>query len=339
MATPEENDAAWKLSTWAASIDWTGTEPNTREWLLGLRERIERVQAVFTPSGKSMTTEGHKVLDESPAARERDDAFPREDVPFTRVTSFGGERGFGSFGDPAVLELAGRGCTSDVMLHELTSGRVVPHPMSEDAPLLRRDEPFAFSGPETEGVGVEVPMPEDAPLMRASRGESFDEHALAVADVLGLHPDEPLATPEGARDVVKLFPGTVPLRRRSPEERRTRFWELFDRDLEADLTRVRATARRLLDNGIMLELLTIDEDLKKAREMPIDMVLFCPVCGLQHVDAPEPAKGWENPPHRSHLCHGCSHVWRPAGVPTNGVLDIALGERDTRPPVRRGGGR
>src|SRR5574340_600312 len=25
-------------------------------------------------------------------------------------------------------------------------------------------------------------------------------------------------------------------------------------------------------------------------------------------------KGWDNPPHRSHLCHGCGHIWRPADV-------------------------
>lgn len=67
---------------------------------------------------------------------------------------------------------------------------------------------------------------------------------------------------------------------------------------------------------------------------PIDMVLHCPSCGLQHVDAPAlsppadlpalsasgtPSAVWDNPPHRSHLCHGCGHVWRPADVPTNGV--------------------
>lgn len=70
--------------------------------------------------------------------------------------------------------------------------------------------------------------------------------------------------------------------------------------------------------------------------MPIDMVLHCPVCRLQHIDRPEgnflpghtaeendvalAAMGyWTNPPHRSHLCHGCGHIWRPADVPTNGV--------------------
>lgn len=72
------------------------------------------------------------------------------------------------------------------------------------------------------------------------------------------------------------------------------------------------------------------------------MILHCPACGVQHVDAPEappPGTGraqfemtggrsalWTNPPHRSHLCRpedgGCGHIWRPADVPTNGVLCI-----------------
>lgn len=67
---------------------------------------------------------------------------------------------------------------------------------------------------------------------------------------------------------------------------------------------------------------------------PIDMVLHCRKCGLQHIDAPEdevdmqcntnsvPGVMWANPPHRSHLCHGCGHIWRPADVPTNGVKEI-----------------
>lgn len=59
---------------------------------------------------------------------------------------------------------------------------------------------------------------------------------------------------------------------------------------------------------------------------PVPMLLFCPACGLQHIDAPEPAregeKAWNNPPHRSHKCHACAAVWRPADVPTVGVARI-----------------
>jgi hypothetical protein len=64
---------------------------------------------------------------------------------------------------------------------------------------------------------------------------------------------------------------------------------------------------------------------------PIDMMLFCPKCGLQHIDAPdERTPDWTNPPHRSHLCHGCGCIWRPADVPTNGVAAIQTrGSKDT----------
>lgn len=75
--------------------------------------------------------------------------------------------------------------------------------------------------------------------------------------------------------------------------------------------------------------------------VPVDMVLHCPKCGLQHIDAPDqpltvleatlranplsmPAPTrWTNPPHRSHLCKSCGHIWRPADVPTNGVAAVA----------------
>ena len=90
---------------------------------------------------------------------------------------------------------------------------------------------------------------------------------------------------------------------------------------------------------------------------PIDMVLFCPACGMQHIDAPEEVPGmpiyksaptpnmphrmeqvgtytgqgeWKNPPHRSHLCHDCGHIWRPADVPTNGVKAVkTVGKADS----------
>lgn len=55
---------------------------------------------------------------------------------------------------------------------------------------------------------------------------------------------------------------------------------------------------------------------------PIDMVLFCPECGAQHIDAPDPKTDWTNPPHRSHRCHDCGTIWRPADIATNGVAHI-----------------
>ncbi|WP_322083962.1 DUF551 domain-containing protein [Burkholderia sp. BCC1972] len=73
---------------------------------------------------------------------------------------------------------------------------------------------------------------------------------------------------------------------------------------------------------------------------PLDMQLFCPKCGVQHIDHAEPAvehehgavefDAWDNPPHRSHLCHTCGTIWRPADVPTNGVAAIETrGKADT----------
>lgn len=61
------------------------------------------------------------------------------------------------------------------------------------------------------------------------------------------------------------------------------------------------------------------------------MLLFCPMCGVKHVDAPdERTPDWTNPPHKSHLCHGCGCIWRPADVPTEGVEAIAtVGKSDT----------
>lgn len=78
---------------------------------------------------------------------------------------------------------------------------------------------------------------------------------------------------------------------------------------------------------------------------PIDMVLFCPACGMQHIDAPEGnsmpdydprykwAPPWTNPPHRSHLCHGCGHIWRPADVPTNGVAATKTRGQNDSPTI------
>lgn len=59
----------------------------------------------------------------------------------------------------------------------------------------------------------------------------------------------------------------------------------------------------------------------EARE-PVPMLLFCPACGVQHVDRPDPDRDWTNPPHRSHLCANCGCIWRPADVATTGVERI-----------------
>lgn len=76
---------------------------------------------------------------------------------------------------------------------------------------------------------------------------------------------------------------------------------------------------------------------------PIDMILHCPRCHVQHIDKDEGAgmlaedvatygEPWRNPPHRSHLCASCGCIWRPADVATNGVTEIKTrGERDNWP--------
>ena len=63
-------------------------------------------------------------------------------------------------------------------------------------------------------------------------------------------------------------------------------------------------------------------------EKPIDMLIFCPNCGLQHIDAPNESTGWDNPPHKSHMCLHCGRIWRHADVPTNGVAKIKTMGKD-----------
>lgn len=46
---------------------------------------------------------------------------------------------------------------------------------------------------------------------------------------------------------------------------------------------------------------------------PIDMILFCPSCGKQHIDRAD-AK-----PHSTHKCGRCGHWWEPLEQYTNGA--------------------
>lgn len=68
---------------------------------------------------------------------------------------------------------------------------------------------------------------------------------------------------------------------------------------------------------------------------PVDIVLYCPKCATQHLDAPEADPpgaairrrgAWTNPPHRTHLCAACGHLWRPSDTPTNGVQATQSGK-------------
>lgn len=77
---------------------------------------------------------------------------------------------------------------------------------------------------------------------------------------------------------------------------------------------LRTFERHLRDRGLCIR------PISEPAPGVVNMILHCPKCGLQHVDAPDGE--WTNPPHRSHLCHGCGCIWRPADVPTNGVKQI-----------------
>jgi len=119
----------------------------------------------------------------------------------------------------------------------------------------------------------------------------------------------------------------------------------------------------LIDAAARLDRLSMPLDFARSNtrageRAPIDMLLFCPKCGVQHIDrAEEPRRlpngnvahgcemcdgedqctcpgraprWWTNPPHRSHLCHACGCIWRPADIATNGVAAIATkGGADT----------
>lgn len=92
-----------------------------------------------------------------------------------------------------------------------------------------------------------------------------------------------------------------------------------------------------------LDVATVCAALRRAME-PVPMLLYCPACGQQHIDRDDPTKDatglkvhsgilgdahWKNPPHRSHLCNFCGHIWRPSDHATTGVASIETkGEND-----------
>lgn len=113
------------------------------------------------------------------------------------------------------------------------------------------------------------------------------------------------------------------------------------------LTVLNTTLRDALkQEAITLQSKAVDDWLRDVADAlcdPIDMVLHCPKCRAQHIDAPEETDPstwtperyghWTNPPHRSHLCAACGTIWRPADVPTNGVAAVKTrGKADTWPP-------
>jgi len=95
-----------------------------------------------------------------------------------------------------------------------------------------------------------------------------------------------------------------------------------------------------------------DKGYAAAFTKPLDMLIFCPNCGMQHVDLPkldicsncridvdahdgagcDTFTPWLNPPHKSHKCrtedNGCGLIFRIADVPTNGVAQIKTKGKD-----------
>jgi len=70
--------------------------------------------------------------------------------------------------------------------------------------------------------------------------------------------------------------------------------------------------------------ITAYQDLVEAAEPaspePIPMLLRCPAqdCGSIHLDEDE----WAVRPHKTHQCQICGEEWRPANVPTVGVVSL-----------------
>jgi hypothetical protein len=82
-------------------------------------------------------------------------------------------------------------------------------------------------------------------------------------------------------------------------------------------------------------ILCVNEFKRRKASSPVGVLLFCPDCKEQHIDAPEPENDWDNPPHKSHKCHNCGIVWRPADMQTYGVEKIETrGADDTWPFLR-----
>lgn len=109
-------------------------------------------------------------------------------------------------------------------------------------------------------------------------------------------------------------------------------------DVVAALKKSEKIAFRYADVAVLND--AVDSTLTPPEKtFPIPMLLHCPACGAKHVDAPEfcsfceeagacfagmesfpkTCTAWLNPPHRSHRCQACDHVWRPADVCTTGV--------------------
>jgi hypothetical protein len=126
---------------------------------------------------------------------------------------------------------------------------------------------------------------------------------------------------------------TAPTAPTAPHAPFSPFWAWLDALLRAHDAQATEIERRFVEatDKLLAAITAAEERGRQAeRATPIPMILHCPACGRQHVDAPESETGWTNPPHRSHTCHGCGVIWRPADVATVGVASISTrGNADT----------
>lgn len=142
-----------------------------------------------------------------------------------------------------------------------------------------------------------------------------------------------------------------PLTWREADKENSEGWAYLQGLFHAAVTRIEALEAAWPSEHSMPAELEIEW--RDAALDPIPMVLHCPNCKAQHIDRPESDEEWnsklrahhadlspesylaimvrwENPPHKSHLCHNCKTVWRPADLPTTGVAEIRTrGSRDT----------
>jgi hypothetical protein len=66
----------------------------------------------------------------------------------------------------------------------------------------------------------------------------------------------------------------------------------------------------------------IEENDSKGALPPKPVQLFCPQCGVLHLDEGE----WATRPHKTHQCQSCKHEWRPFPYPTVGVAEVSAPE-------------
>lgn len=92
-------------------------------------------------------------------------------------------------------------------------------------------------------------------------------------------------------------------------------------DYEVFATEIDDYKEKVVNGHIQLTKKTIEA--RRTGEVPLDIILFCPKCHKQHIDAPdERTPLWTNPPHKKHLCHYCGELFKPANVCTNGIARL-----------------